>query len=62
MKQLSRLTEESAARLAYVLGDNGQDYYRMYHNVSMLPPEEQCVFDSLRVWAVSAPLCEWRQG
>ena len=54
VKQLSRQTEESAARLAYVLGDNVLDFRRTYYNLSMLPPEEQCALDSLREWAVSA--------
>jgi len=53
VKQLSRQTEESAARLAYVIGDNAHDFRRAYYNLSMLPPEEQCTLDSLRVWAVS---------
>ncbi len=54
VKQLSRLTEESAARLAYVIGDDVHDYRRTYYNLSMLSPEEQCALDSLRAWAVSA--------
>ena len=60
MKNLSRQTEESAARLAYVIGDDVHDYRRIYYNLSMLPLGEHCVLDSLKHWEVST--CHKRIG
>ena len=54
VKQLSLQTEESAARLAYVIGDNSNDYFRTYYNQGTLSAEERCLLDSLRGWVVCA--------